>query len=79
MGTLSGDDIIPCYECGAPKPRCQYHTPHDCVRYLKSERERLRAELESLTRGIGECEGDGGCRATKYLAGKIARPLERGQ
>jgi hypothetical protein len=35
---ISGNDILPCDECGQPKPRSQYHTAHDCVWYLKSQR-----------------------------------------
>lgn len=35
--TISGDDIVPCDECGEPKPRARYHTAHDCVRYLRRQ------------------------------------------
>lgn len=45
LQTISADDIVPCKECGEPKPRAQYHTPSDCLRHVKQELARVQAYL----------------------------------
>jgi hypothetical protein len=46
--SISGDDILPCNECGEWKPRATGHTGWDCVRFLRKDRDRAVELIRGL-------------------------------